>query len=400
MEKVCIAIPIYKTNFSELEDISFQQYKKILGHHDSYFVMPEHLRHSDWQDYGLPAIFFPDEFFHNIPMYSRLMMSEEFYKAFNQYEYLLIYQLDAFAFNDRLLEFCQMGFDYIGAPHPRYGIHWNKLGQVGNGGFSLRNVEKCLWVSKNKESIMNGHPLKEKMIDAEDLFFTYCGHRKDIDFNVPNIKIATEFSISNDCYHCLDKFDTEKQFGCHAWYKGDYGFWKKIIESKGYNLPNLQGRCLLSSRKELLRTLLWKRMWRKQNTEKTVSILHDILPSHHYALYGLGNVGVQVFDYLNMAGVRVSTIYDKKMYKKESYRKVPIYNLEQISLGDIDLPIIVAIKEQMQVVCDLLNKRGLKRNKDYFVWEEIETAGLLKYYDGHGFIREILNEYEVTNLHE
>ena len=38
------------------------------------------------------------------------------YSRFEKYEYMLIYQLDAFVFSDRLMEFVEAGYDYIGAP--------------------------------------------------------------------------------------------------------------------------------------------------------------------------------------------------------------------------------------------------------------------------------------------
>ena len=48
--------------------------------------------------------------------YNRLMMSEQFYRAFEGYEYILIYQLDCLVFSNALEEWCRKGYDYIGAP--------------------------------------------------------------------------------------------------------------------------------------------------------------------------------------------------------------------------------------------------------------------------------------------
>jgi len=44
------------------------------------------------------------------------MMSPAFYDAFKAFDYILIYQLDAFVFRDELEYFCSLGYDYIGAP--------------------------------------------------------------------------------------------------------------------------------------------------------------------------------------------------------------------------------------------------------------------------------------------
>jgi hypothetical protein len=43
-------------------------------------------------------------------------LSEEFYQAFTDFEFMLIYQLDAFVFRDELADWCRSGYEYIGAP--------------------------------------------------------------------------------------------------------------------------------------------------------------------------------------------------------------------------------------------------------------------------------------------
>ena len=72
------------------------------------------------------------------------MLSSEFYRRFSKFEYILIYQLDAFVFKDQLNYWCKKGYDYIGAPWFE-GFHLTKTGVniigVGNGGFSLRRVK-------------------------------------------------------------------------------------------------------------------------------------------------------------------------------------------------------------------------------------------------------------------
>src|ERR1044071_9510110 len=83
-------------------------------------------------------------------------MSEPFYRAFEEYDYILIYQLDCLVFSNALEAWCHKGYDYIGAP---WFERWHQLrsersaypdeivegfGAVGNGGFSLRNVRAAL----------------------------------------------------------------------------------------------------------------------------------------------------------------------------------------------------------------------------------------------------------------
>lgn len=62
------------------------------------------------------------------------MLTKEFYLRFRQWEYLLIYQLDAYVFQDELMDWCNKGYDYIGAPFLKLNreVDWNNC---GNGGF-------------------------------------------------------------------------------------------------------------------------------------------------------------------------------------------------------------------------------------------------------------------------
>ena len=85
--------------------------------------------------------------------YNRLLLGAAFYRTFASYEFILIYQLDAFAFRDELAEWCARGYDYVGAPWidcrwiPELRHHWpatTRDNVVGNGGFSLRRVAPAL----------------------------------------------------------------------------------------------------------------------------------------------------------------------------------------------------------------------------------------------------------------
>ena len=74
-------------------------------------------------------------------------MSKEFYKRFSKFKYILIYQLDCLVFSSNLKSWCQLGYDYIGAP---IFIKLNTPSLdycfIGNGGLSLRKVSKFIRV--------------------------------------------------------------------------------------------------------------------------------------------------------------------------------------------------------------------------------------------------------------
>ena len=117
---VTIVVPIYKPTLSEYEEISFKQLFKVLGNHRIVIFKPISLDLSNLLSNYPPCETesFSDHYFKGIAGYNRLMMAEEFYSRFNDSEYILIYQLDAYAFKDELIDWCMKGYDYM--EHPGY----------------------------------------------------------------------------------------------------------------------------------------------------------------------------------------------------------------------------------------------------------------------------------------
>ncbi len=185
---VVVVIPVYKENITGYEDISLKQCCKLLGAYPVTLVKPRSLQVENYFSYcdGWKTESFDDEYFSSVEGYNKLMMSEEFYRRFVNYRYILIHQLDAFVFKDELLLWCKKGYDYIGAPwlenetisrsfmermkfryrnYVDYKTNAKQPGsvyptasqfyyKVGNGGFSLRNVRKMADIceSMNKDN--------------------------------------------------------------------------------------------------------------------------------------------------------------------------------------------------------------------------------------------------------
>ena len=156
-DKVCIVVPCYKAEFDENEQVSFDRLISVLGHYDIYIIAPKKLKGKFGHLTGVGIICFDDSDFEGRDAYSRLMLSEKFYRRFSDYTYMLLHQLDVYVFSDKLKEFCEYGFDYIGAPLPKY--IWRNIYEilspneeycVGNGGFSLRKINSCLRILKEK----------------------------------------------------------------------------------------------------------------------------------------------------------------------------------------------------------------------------------------------------------
>ena len=199
-EEIVIVVPIYKKQLSDLEKISLTQLQRVLGDYPRVFQAPESLEF----DYGclgegFSVERFPDEYFTGVYSYSHLMLEADFYRRFDKYKYMLIYQLDAFVFSDKLLEFCEMGYDYIGAPVYPLTPHWHAIGTcVGNGGFSLRKIDSAIQMLEYSHSWLQTDPFKDVLVDWEDLFWAYCGMKKNLSFQIPPKSIALKFSVQDN----------------------------------------------------------------------------------------------------------------------------------------------------------------------------------------------------------
>ena len=115
---IAIVIPIYLSSLSEDEKRSIEQCLKLLFEYSIVVIKPKHLEIDDIiQKYKLSQVeVFPDECFSSLRAYNKTVLTEEFYTRFQNYTYMLIYQLDAYVFKDELLEWATKGYDYIGAP--------------------------------------------------------------------------------------------------------------------------------------------------------------------------------------------------------------------------------------------------------------------------------------------
>ena len=236
--KVAVVIPVYKEELNPLEKISLAQCRKVLGNYPIVFVAPEK-KIFPYFTQGDKVVHFPPQFFQSVSTYSQLMMSPGFYKAFKNFDYILIYQLDAFVFYDRLEYFCSLGYDYIGAPWPRmYRKNSSKIFScVGNGGFSLRNVKAHYeLLLKYPKEISKWH---EKNW-PEDNFFSYCGKNVNQNFRVAPINVAYKFSAEYNPARVVKKNGNNLPFGCHDWHKKNPEFYIKVFSKFGYDLRPFQ----------------------------------------------------------------------------------------------------------------------------------------------------------------
>lgn len=113
-KKVAITIPIYKETPSDIEMKSFIQCLTIFQKYDIYIFTHKNLNFKNYDSCKkgsqIHYIFFHENYFKSIDGYNKLMLSPSFYKAFSNYEYILIYQLDAWVFKDELQYWCKLDF--------------------------------------------------------------------------------------------------------------------------------------------------------------------------------------------------------------------------------------------------------------------------------------------------
>lgn len=258
MEKneVVVIIPIYQTTINNFEQIALQQCISVLGHYPIIFVSPDSLDTTKLEQiYGIQTVVrFNDSYFKGIDGYNRLMLSAEFYEQFLAYKYLLIYQLDAYVFADKLSEWCSKGYDYIGAPwipSAKYNKPFHKIElalsqrfsryfsihnarsnyfQTGNGGFSLRKVQACLEVTLSDQKRITAFLNHKSYHYAEDIYWGIYVNQQKKRLSIPSYTEALSFAFENHPELLYTYNKEQLPFGAHAWYKEPrLDFWKPFI---------------------------------------------------------------------------------------------------------------------------------------------------------------------------
>lgn len=266
-KQVAVIIPFYKTELTELENISLSQCLKTLSSYPIFAIKPVSLDLSSISDHNLfsDIISFDNYLFEGIQGYNELMLSPDFYKSFLDFEFILVHQLDAFVFRDELADWCKKRYDYIGAPWlkrladpdaikaiktriiTRYHIYFNTFednlpsdrqfdNTVGNGGFSLRRVQKFYDLSIRFKSLIQEYHKREEHQFHEDVFWSIEVNRKKKYLNIPKYKKALFFSFENRLEQSIKHTHGHIPFGCHAWDQ-HLDFWGPHLKKLGYEIP-------------------------------------------------------------------------------------------------------------------------------------------------------------------
>jgi hypothetical protein len=262
-----VAIPISaRAQFTADEKRSLLHLDRHLGAYDAFFIAPEGL--------ALPPSrigvkYFPRRYFGSVLAHRDLILSPGLYHAFRDYRFLLVYHLDALVFRDELERWCRSGYDYIGAPwvaHPEAPYAGDPFfeGQVGNGGFSLRNVESFLRLLLARRHALDpaeyarGQPRNgshwdllpfavKRMLMRSTLFnnaawelarLHYASEERFLvhraahflpGFKIAPPHVALQFAFECVPRHCFELNQRQLPFGCHAWRRYDPEFWEPYL---------------------------------------------------------------------------------------------------------------------------------------------------------------------------
>lgn len=362
--EVIIVIPYHHHDLSEKEIISLRQVQKTLRKYDLCLAAPWRLLpFLKKEEYRVE--YFEDIFFESTAMYNELMLTDEFYRRFMKYRYILLYQLDAFVFCDRLDYFCSLNYDYIGSPwiYPGTGIVGDVLQKVyvGNGGLSLRNVSSCIKLLHDRKRDL------ENFSCNEDFFFSIAGG----DFKVAPLSIALAFSFETHVRKCFEMNDKRLPFGCHAWERYDYLFWKPYIEEQGYDLSELEIET--GSEDRMLDKKLEGYKYRLFDSMQTIPIVmqkflkRNGLDQKHFTIWGAGKYGKQIVALFLQVGMKVDYVIDENdMLTGKTVYKVPIINFQTYKSISSDNVIIVAVKKYIDEIQKKLEENNFIKKKDFF----------------------------------
>lgn len=359
-KQVAVVIPYYHNELSKTEQIAFKQCMKILLRYPIILIVPDNLSISDSvQALGIEVAKVPSKWMRSIETYNFMMLNVDFYRMFLSYEYILIYQLDAFVFKDELEEFCNLGYDYIGAPW-LFGAEYfedekNIRGHVGNGGFSLRNVEASI-------QILNKNPVAKSDI-PEDVYWS--SHDSE-EFCVAPKEIALCFSIEEPAEKMFYLNKKRLPFGCHAWNKISFSFWRPIIEKYGYEFLEESTSNYVQSSKKYFQSI-WELSCDdiKSGLQKINLIKDDVY------VWGAGVVGKGWVIALQCIGISVRCVDNDETRWGEYLWNVSIESPDVLKSAKEGTVLFIAIKKDKDEVEEQLLHMEISNKINVFFYEDI-----------------------------
>ena len=384
MYKIIIVVPFYKNKLNYLEKISLHQMLKILKKYPKCFLIPNNQDMAGVEkDETCEMLNCPIEWFSDVVSYSKLLLSADFYRLFLDYEYLLIYQFDAFVFSDKLEFFCREKIDYIGAPWFRTSTMYKySRSYIGNGGLSLRHIEHTIKLLEKNKKIIEEKFYPMLKLFGEDVVISYLG-KKETEYKLATIEMAKKFSLECNFQNTYSKLDDVLPFGCHHWWNCDFDVWRKHIIGQGYFLKRKYSYAKSGQSKKIrirdVTCYLIERIIRNGDRKRVDSILSEIFSKDkNVIIWGMGEVGKRCVSTMNRLKVSFDFVIDSNAGKGDYIYGIKVLKPQKklIKKGEI----IVASTKYYEEICRCLKAWGLVENIDFFHYEKIEICIVTRYY--------------------
>ena len=236
---VATLVPIYQATLSKEDTLGLRRSLEALKSRRITFIHPRGLDLTFYRGLSQQAAYeeYDEACFSSIANYNRLLLSTDFYKKYQAFEFILILQTDAVVLRDDLQQWLEAAFDYVGAPWPngyeifvnldRYAGANGKVvkAYVGNGGLSLRRVRACLDLMAEFPQTLEYF---QKSGSSEDLFFAFMGQVSQR-FILPSETRAALFSLELQAGKYFAMSGNVAPFGGHAWSKYEPQFWALLM---------------------------------------------------------------------------------------------------------------------------------------------------------------------------
>ncbi len=261
-----VVVPLYESMPDKWQCLSFEQCCRVLGNYPICIATHKDVDIIQYQniaakyDIVIHKENFAAQFFESISGYNQMMLDKHFYQRFAKYQYMLIYQLDAWVFRDELDEWCDKGYDYIGAPWIEKDSKGQpiNIGGIGNGGFSLRRIQHFVDVLSYRGPVKDGSNLNlEPSLKNKIYRFLYSlGYQNTLSYYKKDETLFEDIFLSifladtklravmpdaeTACYFAFEQAPSylyaktkRLPFGCHAWQKYEFdSFWMTFINGQ------------------------------------------------------------------------------------------------------------------------------------------------------------------------
>ena len=184
---VVVVTPVWRSQLSEDELIRLQITERATQSWERVILHPEGMPTSELRSRLASWTFQPcdPQRLSSVQSYSSWLLQAAFYKQFQGYDFMLIAQLDSVVLREPPAE--AFGYDYLGAPWDppwrviifggqmriirAFGRMWGKKLTVGNGGLSIRRIDRFLEASQHLAGIVEPGVLATANEDAVWSYF-------------------------------------------------------------------------------------------------------------------------------------------------------------------------------------------------------------------------------------